>query len=171
MTTRSDDAAATSAARTALLALARLLGTVGVLPARSDNLMDNVLATYALPRTSPTPQEGRRVTRLASTLSGRRDIAVPVHLRDTVKVPRLPRVDIRHAGRFRPGRYAIAIDGAPRSVRPAGGSQGQEHRRSLVPPRALRHHRRIGSLLARAAEALPAAGERPRLSLPHRKTE
>jgi hypothetical protein len=28
-----------------------------------------------------------------------------------------------------------------------------------------------GSLLARAAEALPAAGERPRLSLPRRKTE
>ena len=92
MTTRSYDLAATSAARTALLALARLLGTVGVLPARSDNLMDNVLATYALPCTSPTPQEGRRLTRLALTLSGRRDIAVPVHLRDTVKVPRLPRV-------------------------------------------------------------------------------
>ena len=54
-----------------------------MLPARSDNLMDCVLATYALPRTSPTLQEWRRVTRLASTLSGRRDIAVPVHLWDT----------------------------------------------------------------------------------------
>ncbi len=29
-----------------------------MLPARSDNLMDYVLATYALPRASRTPQEG-----------------------------------------------------------------------------------------------------------------
>ena len=59
------------------------VSAAGVLLTGSDNLMDYVLATYALPRTSPTPQEWRRVTRLASTLSGRRDIAVPVHLWDT----------------------------------------------------------------------------------------
>jgi uncharacterized protein (DUF2235 family) len=55
------------------------LGTVGVLAGRSDNLIDHVLATYALPRTSRTPQEWRRITWLASSLCRRRDTAVPVH--------------------------------------------------------------------------------------------
>jgi len=46
---------------------------------RSDNLMGHVLATYALPRTSRTPQDWRRITWLASTLCARGYIAVPVH--------------------------------------------------------------------------------------------
>jgi hypothetical protein len=58
---------------------ARLPVTVSLLSARSDNLMDHVLATYALPRTSRTPQEWRRITWLASTLCRRRDTAVPMH--------------------------------------------------------------------------------------------
>jgi hypothetical protein len=71
---------------------ASLLGTVGVQSGRSDNLMDHVLATYSLPRTSRTPQEWRRVTWLASTLCGQRDI--------------------RQRRTRSPGRRAIAVDGA-----------------------------------------------------------
>ena len=41
--------------------------------------MGHVLATYALPRTSRTPQDWRRITWLASTLCARGHIAVPVH--------------------------------------------------------------------------------------------
>jgi hypothetical protein len=37
----------------------------------------------------------------------------------------------------------------PWSVRPTGGCQGRQHRRSLDPRCALRHHLRMGSLLAR----------------------
>ena len=84
--------------------------------ARSDNLMDYVLATYALPRTSRTPQEWRRVTWLASTLCGRRDTTVPVHflgLWDTVKVPGLPHVSTSDPpANVAAGGHAIAVDGA-----------------------------------------------------------
>ena len=47
-------------------ALTRLLGTVGVLP----DLMDYVLAAYAVPRTRRSPQDWQRVTRLAARLAG-----------------------------------------------------------------------------------------------------
>ena len=46
--------------------LSRLLGTVGVLPAEWDDLVDYVLASYALPRTRRTPQDWQRVSRLAA---------------------------------------------------------------------------------------------------------
>ena len=44
-------------------ALTRLLGTVGVLP----DLMDYVLATYAVPRTRRSPQDWQRVTHAGRT--------------------------------------------------------------------------------------------------------
>jgi len=92
-------------------ALTRLLGTVGVLP----ELMDYVLAAYALPRTPRTPGDWQRVTRLAARLSGRREIGVPVQflgLWDMVKVHGMP-----HQSMPQPltnvvaGRHAVAVDG------------------------------------------------------------
>ena len=50
-------------------ALTRLLDTVGVLP----DLMDYVLAAYAVPRTRRSPQDWQRVTRLASDWPGPRN--------------------------------------------------------------------------------------------------
>lgn len=90
-------------------ALTRLLGTVGVLP----DLMDYVLAAYAVPRTQRTPQDWRRVTALAAQLAGHREIGVPVQflgIWDMVSVPG------RHATRepltnISAGRHAVAIDG------------------------------------------------------------
>jgi uncharacterized protein (DUF2235 family) len=89
--------------------LARLLGTVGVLP----DLMDYVLAAYAVPRTRRSPQDWRRVTLLAARLAGHREIGVPVEflgLWDMAGVPG------RH-GTTEPlanlvaGRHAVAVDG------------------------------------------------------------
>jgi T6SS, Phospholipase effector Tle1-like, catalytic domain len=92
-------------------ALTRLLGTVGVLP----DLMDYVLAAYALPRTHRTPQDWQRVTRLAARLSGRREIGVPVQflgLWDTVAVPGLRRQPTPEPlTNVVSGRHAVAIDG------------------------------------------------------------
>ncbi len=88
-------------------ALTRLLGTIGVLP----ELMDYVLATYALPRTHRSPQDWRRVTMLAARLAGHREIGVPVQflgLWDMAKVPH------RHAlpvANVVAGRHAVAVDG------------------------------------------------------------
>lgn len=90
-------------------ALARLLGTVGVLP----DLMDYVLAAYAVPRTHRSPQDWRRLTLLAARLAGDREIGVPVAflgLWDMANVPG------RHASRepltnVVAGRHAVAVDG------------------------------------------------------------
>jgi uncharacterized protein (DUF2235 family) len=92
-------------------AMARLLGTVGMLP----DLMDYVLAAYALPRTRRTPQDWLLVTRLAAQLAGNREIGVPVEflgLWDVTRIPGVPR-----ASRPEPllnvgaGRHAVAVDG------------------------------------------------------------
>jgi uncharacterized protein (DUF2235 family) len=92
-------------------ALTRLLGTVGVLP----DLMDYVLAAYALPRTHRTPQDWRRVKRLAARLAGRRENGVPVQflgLWDTVSVPGLRRQSTpAPLTNVVSGRHALAIDG------------------------------------------------------------
>jgi uncharacterized protein (DUF2235 family) len=90
-------------------ALTRLLGTVGVLP----DLMDYVLAAYAVPRTHRSPQDWRRVRVLAARLAGHRQIGVPVEffgLWNMVSVPG------RHASHepltnIASGRHAVAIDG------------------------------------------------------------
>ena len=90
-------------------ALARLLGTVGVLP----ELTDYVLAAYAVPRTRRSPQDWRRVTLLTARLAGQRETGVPVDflgLWDMVAVPG------RHATtepmtNLVAGRHAVAIDG------------------------------------------------------------
>jgi uncharacterized protein (DUF2235 family) len=92
--------------------LTRLLGTVGLLP----DLMDHVLAAYALPRTHRTPQDWRRVMWLAARLSGRREIGVPVQflgLWDMVRVPGLRRQSTpKPLTNVVSGRHAVAIDGS-----------------------------------------------------------
>jgi uncharacterized protein (DUF2235 family) len=96
-------------------AVARLLGTVGVVPSRSDNLRDYVLATYAVPRTHRTPHDWRRVTRLASRLVMQREVAVPVQflgLWDMLSLPGLSRVSTAEPlANVVAGRHAVAIDG------------------------------------------------------------
>jgi uncharacterized protein (DUF2235 family) len=96
-------------------ALARMLGTVGLLPDRFDNVLEYVLGAYALPAISRTPREWRQINQLASELCGQRNVAVPVHflgLWDTVKVPGLPRLSSADwLGNVVAGRHAVAIDG------------------------------------------------------------
>ena len=89
--------------------LTRLLGTVGVLP----DLMDYVLAAYALPRTHRSPQDWRRVALVAARLAGKREIGVPVEflgLWDMVKVPG-SRVTHEPLANVVSGRHAVAVDG------------------------------------------------------------
>ena len=90
-------------------ALTRLLGTVGVLP----DLMDYVLATYALPRTRRSPQDWQRVTLTAARLAGNREIGVPVEflgLWDMAKVPGRQETRVTNVVA---GRHAVAVDGGP----------------------------------------------------------
>jgi uncharacterized protein (DUF2235 family) len=93
-------------------ALTRLLGTVGVLP----DLMDYVLATYALPRTRRSPQDWQRVTRLAARLAGHREIGVPVQflgLWDMAKAPCRQETGVTNVVS---GRHAVAVDGGNGSL-------------------------------------------------------
>jgi hypothetical protein len=111
--------------------LARLLDTVGVQPARHADLLDYVLASYALPRTRRTPQDWRRVTGLASKLASQHDVAVPVEflgLWDTLKVPGGPRLSTAEPlTNVVTGRHAVAIDGGhgPFGACPGGGDAKQ----------------------------------------------
>ena len=92
-------------------ALARLLGTVGLMP----DLMDHVLAAYAVPRTRRTPQDWLRVTQLVSQLAGEREIGVPIEflgLWDVTRVPGAPRRSRPEPlPTVRAGRHAVAVDG------------------------------------------------------------
>ncbi len=125
-------------------ALTRLLGTVGVLP----DLMDYVLAAYAVPRTRRSPQDWRRLELLAARLAGHREIGVPVQflgLWDMVNVPG------RQAARepvtnVVAGRHAVAVDGRLGPLRSSCGSAGLR-RRSLVPRGALRRSGRARGVL------------------------
>ena len=88
--------------------LAHLLGTVGLLP----DLMDYVLAAYALPCTSRSPQDWRRVALVAARLAGQREIGVPVEflgLWDMVKVPGA-RATGEPLTNVVAGRHAVAVD-------------------------------------------------------------
>ena len=90
-------------------ALARLLGTVGLLP----DLMDYVLAAYAVPRTRRSPQDWGRLTVLAARLVGHHEIGVPVQflgLWDMVNVPGR-RVTREPLANVVAGRHAVAVDG------------------------------------------------------------
>lgn len=89
-------------------ALSRLLGTIGVL---DGELIDYMLATYAVPRTPRSGDDWRSIAAVAAGLTAQAEIAVPVRflgLWDTT----------RTRGTAGPvhvieGRHAIAIDGGP----------------------------------------------------------
>jgi uncharacterized protein (DUF2235 family) len=89
--------------------LTRLLGTVGVLP----DLMDYVLAAYAVPRTRRSPQDWRRVAQLAARLAGDREIAVPVHFLGLWDMMSVPGRQAAHEPLTNvvAGRHAVAVDG------------------------------------------------------------
>ena len=91
-------------------ALTRLLGTVGVLP----DLMDYVLAAYALPRTRRSPQDWRRVTLLAAQLAGHREISVPVQFLGLWDMVAVPARQATHEplSNLVAGRHAVAVDGS-----------------------------------------------------------
>lgn len=92
--------------------LATLLGTVGLIPECSDDLLAYALATYVLPRTMRTTQEWRRVSRLTAELTGRDEIAVPVRflgLFAAVNIPGTPRTGAPMA-KVDAGRHALPID-------------------------------------------------------------
>ena len=96
-------------------ALARMLGTVGMLPDRSDHVLEYALDAYAMPDMTRTPSEWQQIHRIACALSGEHEIAVPVHflgLWDTVKVPGAPRLCVDDSlSNVESGRHALAIDG------------------------------------------------------------
>jgi uncharacterized protein (DUF2235 family) len=96
-------------------ALARMLGTIGILDERSDHVVEYALAAFALPSNGRTSSDWAQIKRLARALSDGRDVAVPVHflgLWDTVKVPGTPAVCVNESlGNVVSGRHAVAIDG------------------------------------------------------------
>jgi uncharacterized protein (DUF2235 family) len=97
-------------------ALTRLLGTVGILPPRWDDLTDYVTSAYGLPRTPRTPQDWARVRRLATALNGGDETAVAVDylgLWDTLRPPGLPKPSSAPMSNVLAGRHAMAVDGGP----------------------------------------------------------
>lgn len=99
--------------------LATLLGTVGLLPAHSDDVLDYALATYVLPRTARTPQDWRQIRVLAAQLFGDRDPAVPVRFVGLWNATATPGTK-HHMGPLptvESGRHAVAVDGGRRTMR------------------------------------------------------
>lgn len=96
-------------------ALARMLGTVGLMTDREDNVVEYALGAYALPAQSRNAEDWRQIHAMACALAGRSDVTVPVHflgLWDTVKVPGTPRLcENDSLGNVTFGRHAVAIDG------------------------------------------------------------
>lgn len=89
-------------------ALSRLLGTIGVV---DGELIDYVLATYAVPRTPRTDQDWRDLAAVAAGLTSHTDVGIPVRflgLWDTTRTPGTAGpVEVVE------GRHAMAIDGGP----------------------------------------------------------
>ncbi len=114
--------------------LTRLLGVVGAPPAGSNDLVDYLLATYALPRRLRTAREWRRVNRIVANLVGLDEIAVPVAylgLWDTLRPPGLPSLEkAEPPTNVVAARHAAAIDGGPFAdllpVEPVDGQHDRE---------------------------------------------
>jgi hypothetical protein len=97
-------------------ALTRLLGTVGILPPRWDDLVDFVVSSYGLPRTRRTRPEWARVTQLAAELNDGDDTTVAVAylgLWDTLRPHALPNPPSTPISNVIAGRHAMAVDGGP----------------------------------------------------------
>lgn len=99
--------------------LATLLGTVGLLPAHSDAVLDYALATYVLPRTARTPQDWRQIRVLAAQLFGDRDPAVPVRFVGLWNATATPGAKQRMGPlpTVESGRHAVAVDGGRHTMR------------------------------------------------------
>jgi uncharacterized protein (DUF2235 family) len=94
--------------------LARLLGTVGVLPPMWHDLLDFALDAYAIPRTNRTTRDWWRVRQLIGDLNGGIDIAVPVTFLgtwDATGAPGLPTVLGDATANVETARHALALDG------------------------------------------------------------
>jgi uncharacterized protein (DUF2235 family) len=97
-------------------ALTRLLGCVGVLPPRWDDLVDFFVSTYGLPRTPRTSREWARITQLAAELNGGDESAIPVAylgLWDALRPHALPVTPAPPLPNVLAGRHAMAVDGGP----------------------------------------------------------
>ena len=118
-------------------ALTRLLGTVGVLP---DDLMDYVLAAYALPRTRRTPQDWRRVRRLAARTGratrNRRSRTVFGAVGHGEGARSATPADAEPLTNVVAGRHAVAIDGGHGPFGDHLVAAAKRRRRGLVPGRA-----------------------------------
>ncbi|MBU9763588.1 DUF2235 domain-containing protein [Mycobacterium sp. TNTM28] len=99
--------------------LATLLGTVGLLPAHSDDVLDYALATYVLPRTARTPQDWRHIRVLAAQLFGDRDPAVPVRFVGLWNATATPGTKQRMGPlpTVQAGRHAVAVEGGRHTIR------------------------------------------------------
>lgn len=99
--------------------LATLLGTVGLLPAHSDDVLDYALATYVLPRTERTPQDWRHIKVLAAQLFGDRDPAVSVRFVGLWNATATPGSKRRMGPlpTVESGRHAVAVNGGRRTMR------------------------------------------------------
>jgi hypothetical protein len=117
------------------LALARLLGAVGVLNAdlpgwTAEDFRAYALSTFVLPRTVRDKADWERIGRLAARLSGRTDVATGVAflgLWDCAAVPGLPRTRVHEPlPNVESCWHAVAIDGGGTPLLVASGDAVQQ---------------------------------------------
>ena len=97
-------------------ALTRLLGTVGILPPRWDDLVDFFVSAYGLPRTRRSTRDWARIKHLAAELNGGGESAIPVAylgLWDALRPHALPVPPTPPVSNVLAGRHAMAVDGGP----------------------------------------------------------
>jgi hypothetical protein len=97
-------------------ALTRLLGTVGILPPRWDDLVDFFVSAYGVPRTRRSPRDWARIKHLAAELNGGDESAIPVAylgLWDALRPHALPVPPTPPVSNVLAGRHAMAVDGGP----------------------------------------------------------
>jgi hypothetical protein len=97
-------------------ALTRLLGTVGILPPRWDDLVDFFVSAYGLPRTRRTSLEWARITQLAAGLNDGDESTIAVAylgLWDALRPHALPDTQVPPVSNVLAGRHAMAVDGGP----------------------------------------------------------
>lgn len=115
-------------------ALARLIGTVGILPGDAPAepaIRTYLLATYAMPRCARDQQDWQRLRRLAGELCGGEETSTTVHflgLWDTRRVAPLRR-DRSADGlmHVEAGRHALAIDGRTAALPLDRGAVSQQN--------------------------------------------
>jgi len=97
-------------------ALTRLLGTVGILPPRWDDLVDFFVSAYGVPRTRRSPREWAGIAHLTAELNGGSESTIAVAylgLWDALRPPTLPGTPATPVTNVLAGRHAMAVDGGP----------------------------------------------------------